>query len=220
MSARKSIIPLLAAVMACGCNIDISGLTGPSYDLDCTPMSDGYFVGDTVTFVSQEWVRQPFNDGRDQQIQPSDKAPTLYTWTSSLPAAAEFIAPGRLVLKTTGRVPVRVATSRATLIFTVSILPHGVRMLVTPHQVTLNVGGSATLHADIVDSLGRVIPDAMSGDHWYSTSPSPYASVTQRILSEPDYQVKGVSPGQVVVSSRFSVYRGGTLIDSTVVIVH
>jgi hypothetical protein len=223
MICRRCIAPLLLLIG--GCAIDFT--SGSHYIDRGLSLPDSYYVGDTSTYVVQEWKESLDDHGPSQP--PSDQAPDVYRWSSSSPAVAEVIGPGRVRMKAVGQATVTVKTSQASADFSIIVFPQGAGIRITPRGLTVNVGATGSLHAEAVDANGAVLPAIHLGARFWSaniydysgTPPGPIARpIIEPLLNTPDYQFTGKLAGQVTVLSRVTVYRRGDLRDSVLVVVH
>ena len=211
MRIRSAFIGFVAVALSVGC-------TGNYYMLVNNNNSDAYLTGDTTTFTAQEMF-ESMNDHR--AALPSDQAPDLYAWQSSAPSIAAFIAPGRLVTTSSGPATLTVRSAQASYSFVVFVLPARSTVRATTHQVTMNVGDSVTLHADVLDSMGVMLPNfELSSRRWhYSPGSGGARPVVQSRVSTSDFRLLAISTGSAAAYPTLSLYRRKALTDTVLITV-
>jgi hypothetical protein len=126
---------------------------------------------------------------------------------------AAFTAPGQALMKSAGSVLLGVSSAHADKTFRVYVLPAGAAVRAATQLLTLNVGDSVKLHADVVDSSGHPLSFVtLTSRFWSVYRGLPDAANAPVFAANPaadDFMVgKAIHPGTAYALVRLSTPKG------------
>ena len=159
VSSMRAALLIVAALGAMACDpygVYYINTSVPGYDdvgFGFIPL--GFQLGDTVTFEAAE---QYAEGTHGSPAAPSSVAPRKYKWASSNAGVAEVIAPGRVVMRGTGKAVLTVSTGHASDVVVFSVVPRITGVRISPKEVSAAVGDTFALTVTAVDANGAAIP--------------------------------------------------------------
>lgn len=153
---QVTVVLCLLAGAACGdtYSLDVLQKSGPG-------VRDHWIVGDTLRMTATEWA-QHFNEGREPTA-TSEQSPSKFSWHSADPSVADFVDPGVLVFRGTGKAIISVRGPQSGVSLTFVGCPPGSSIAIDPRNPVLNKGDTITFvhHVGVTGDLCDTITKPM-----------------------------------------------------------